>query len=74
MAATDKVVIPRNFVLLEELEKAEKGGGSLGTSIGLVRSDDLSLSDWQCSILGPLNSPVENRIISLHIYHHVEIR
>ena len=65
---TEKVVIPRNFVLLEELEKAEKGIGTLGMSIGLVRSDDLTLSDWQCSILGPMNSPVENRIISLHIY------
>jgi ubiquitin-conjugating enzyme E2 variant len=61
----EKIVIPRNFVLLEELEKAEKGMSDMTVSYGLVQSDDTSLTDWQCTILGPLNSPVENRIISL---------
>ena len=66
--STEKVIIPRSFVLLEELEKAEKGGGILGVSMGLTQADDISLSSWQCSILGPLGSPVENRIIFLHIH------
>lgn len=32
---------------------------------GLVNSDDIDLVDWQCTILGGMNTPVENRIISL---------
>ena len=62
------VVVPRNFVLLGELEKTEKGSTDINISYGLTQSDDLSLSDWQCTILGPLNSPVENRIVSLLLH------
>lgn len=69
MAASsgEVIVVPRNFVLLEELEKAEKGQTDMTISYGLSESDDISLSMWQCTILGPTNSPVENRIISLLI-------
>jgi len=59
------IVVPRNFVLLEELEKAEKGLTDMSVSYGLVQQDDTSLTNWQCTILGPMNSPVENRIVSL---------
>lgn len=62
------VIVPRNFVLLEELEKAEKGNTDMTVSYGLVMSDDISLSNWQCTILGPQNCPVENRIISLLVH------
>lgn len=62
------VVVPRNFVLLEELEKAEKGVGDMSVSLGLSRSDDISMSDWQCTILGPLSSPIDGRIVSLEIH------
>ena len=61
------IVVPRNFVLLEELEKAEKGNTDMTVSYGLVASDDISLTMWQCTILGPPGSAVENRIISLLI-------
>ena len=59
------VIIPRNFQLLGELEKAEKGGGDMSCSLGLVESDDIFLTNWQCTILGPMNTPVDSRIVSL---------
>ena len=59
------IIVPRNFVLLEELEKAEKGNTDMNVSYGLVAKDDINLSAWQCTILGPTGSPVEGRIVSL---------
>ena len=61
----EKVVVPRNFKLLEELERTEKGKTDMTISYGLVKDDDVYLSDWQCTILGAMNSVLENRIISL---------
>jgi len=61
------IVVPRNFVLLEELEKAEKGNTDMTVSYGLVDGGDITLTNWQCTILGPHNSPLENRIVSLLI-------
>tara|TARA_B100000795_G_scaffold107363_1_gene79301 strand:- start:675 stop:851 length:177 start_codon:yes stop_codon:yes gene_type:complete len=46
------IVVPRNFVLLEELERTEKGLTDMSVSYGLVHSDDITLSEWQCTILG----------------------
>ena len=54
-----------DFVLLEELERTEKGLTDMSVSYGLVMSDDITLSEWQCTILGPPASPVPDRIISL---------
>ena len=62
------VIVPRNFKLLAELEKAEKGGGDMTVSLGLVQADDIYMSDWQCTILGPMGSGVENRIVSLVVH------
>ena len=62
------VIVPRNFVLLEELEKTEKGNTDMSTSYGLVQSDDITLSHWQCTILGPPASAVPDRIISLMLH------
>jgi ubiquitin-conjugating enzyme E2 variant len=62
--------VPRNFRLLEELEKGEKGLGAgklSGTfnrtdhadldteacSYGLADGDDLMMSNWNGTILGP---------------------
>jgi hypothetical protein len=48
------VIVPRNFKLLEELEKSEKGHGDMSISFGLVDSGDTFLSDWNGGILGPV--------------------
>jgi hypothetical protein len=53
-AAGEVVIVPRNFKLLEELEKSEKGHGDMSISFGLVDSADTFLSDWNGGILGPV--------------------
>jgi hypothetical protein len=52
-AAGETVIIPRNFKLLEELEKSEKGHGDMSISFGLVDSGDTFLSDCTSSIGKP---------------------
>ncbi|GMM32643.1 E2 ubiquitin-conjugating protein [Martiniozyma asiatica (nom. inval.)] len=59
--------IPRNFKLLEELEKGEKGLGSESCSYGLADPDDITMTHWNATILGPPNSNHENRIYFLSV-------
>ena len=62
------IIVPRNFRLLDELEKAEKGKlQDQQISYGLEIADDVYMNVWNGTILGPLQSPVENRVISLSI-------
>jgi len=49
----DVILVPRNFKLLEELEHSEKGHGDMSISFGLSDPDDIFLTEWNGSILGP---------------------
>ncbi|KAG5954289.1 E2 ubiquitin-conjugating protein mms2 [Claviceps humidiphila] len=60
--------MPRNFRLLEELEKGEKGLGAEACSYGLEDGEDLLMSKWNGTILGPPLSAHENRIYSVKMF------
>ncbi|KAJ5221719.1 ubiquitin-conjugating enzyme/RWD-like protein [Penicillium citrinum] len=60
--------VPRNFRLLEELEKGEKGLGAEACSYGLADGEDMMMSNWNGTILGPPHSVHENRIYSVNIH------
>lgn len=52
---------------MEELEKGEKGLGAESCSLGLADSDDINMTYWNGTILGPPHSTHENRIYSLSL-------
>ena len=59
----ETVIVPRNFKLLEELEKMEKGNTEMAISFGLVDGADVLMSNWNGGILGPHNVRLYGLII-----------
>ncbi|KAF9896087.1 E2 ubiquitin-conjugating protein mms2 [Lobosporangium transversale] len=53
---------------MDELEKGEKGIGDGTCSYGLSDGDDMTMSDWNGTILGPGHTVHENRIYSLKLH------
>jgi len=61
------VSVPRNFRLLAELEKGEKGLGDSSISYGLEDQGDVMMNYWFGTVIGPASTNHEGRIYQVRI-------
>jgi ubiquitin-conjugating enzyme E2 variant len=59
--------VPRNFRLLDELEKNEKARVDGAVSYGVESADDMDMRHWLATIFGPQGSPFDGRIFKLRL-------
>eukprot|EP00897_Mesotaenium_endlicherianum_P003220 jgi/Mesen1/2926/ME000175S02083 len=68
MASSASVVVPRNFRLLDELDRGEKGIGDGSVSYGMDDGEDVFMRSWTGTIIGPNNTVHEGRIYTVKLY------